>query len=415
MDNINKKEFFEYLKSGSFIELRNNINIFEQNNNPVFIEKQLEKYYQELLLRYNVDTGLFKEYDLLLEGYKFSNNEKVNNFILYGKSIEEVTSFIEHGFGENEELKNILKAETSLKLTEIIIDALFKDNVYNVWLNINEMIRYNESLEEELKVLNKEKLKFYKLILEFDKIDNNKKLEIYNSLKDRNYNLIFYEDLRKLKDLSYEKIEKDMLKLEEHEEYLDNELTKQYGINIYNLIDKEYILLVRNQSKYQKTSHYVRNCYSLISNENNFIYIDLFSEKNYLYGYNKFDKNKILHVLEADSYSYSQKEKSSGFVNRIMTSKEIINADNCYSEIQIVNKKDDLKKDTYIIEKPNYMVAFDYITNDILKESKRLNIPIVIITKKQLELKNKINLQLNKNLDIYIDNIKNELIKRKIR
>ena len=46
-------------------------------------------------------------------------------------------------------LIDILKKETNKKISEIIIDALFSDNIYNVWLNIKEMLRYNKGLTKK--------------------------------------------------------------------------------------------------------------------------------------------------------------------------------------------------------------------------------------------------------------------------
>ena len=37
----------------------------------------------------------------------------------------------------------------------MVVDALFCDNIYNVWLNIKEMLRYNSKLDAEDKVLDK--------------------------------------------------------------------------------------------------------------------------------------------------------------------------------------------------------------------------------------------------------------------
>mgnify|MGYP003315802396 CR=1 FL=1 len=59
----------------------------------------------------------------------------------------------------------------------------------------------------------------------------------------------------------------------------------------------------------------------------------------YLYGYNTLEKERVLHVLEVDAYSENDKEDASKYVNRIMTSKEIVNSSISYSEIQIINIK----------------------------------------------------------------------------
>ena len=63
-----------------------------------------------------------------------------------------------------------MKGEVNRKISEVVVDALFCDNIYNVWLNIKEMLRYNSKLDAEDKVLDNDKIDFYQMILNFDKI-----------------------------------------------------------------------------------------------------------------------------------------------------------------------------------------------------------------------------------------------------
>ena len=51
------------------------------------------------------------------------------------------------------------------------------------------------------------------------------------------------------------------------------------------------------------------------------------------------------------------------------------------NEIQILNDK---KNHYYLSRKPDYMIALEKVSDKILKESKRLDIPIVIIKKEKV-------------------------------
>lgn len=412
---LKSKIFFNALKSHSFIQFRTNINHVEKYNNPVFIEENLKKYYEEMILNYNKESKMFREYDEILEKIKYIKIEYGKNFILSGDFIFKINKILrENPKPDINKITSILLKETSKKLSEIIVDALFRDNIYNVFLNINEMIRYNELLGTEQKVLTKEKLEFYKLILSFDSINNDKKIEIYNNLKDKNYNLTFYEDLRKLKDLSYKEIKEELSNPIAYYDCLDKENSNKYEIDIYDLRNKEYNLLVRKQWTYQEISQYEANCYSLISNENNQVF-NMDETVGYIYGYNNFEIDKIVHVLETDAFSASCKENCSIYVNRIMTLRQIINSNNGYSEIQIINKKIEEDNYKYKVLKPNYLVVFENITDRVIRESKRLNIPIVIINRQKLQKENEVNIDLNKDLDIYVDNTYYEDKKKLIR
>ena len=406
-DIVKSKDFFDKLKCSSFIKFRDNINNVEKCNDPIYIEERLRNYYDELLSSYNSDSKMFKEYENFLSKQIGLENIDENDYIL---SMDAIFSF--NNFENNEEIIDNLQKITSKKISEIVIDALFQDNIYNVWLNIKEMIRYNEMLTDDEKVLNKEKLEFYKLILDFDNVDSDTKIEIYNKLKDKNYNLIFYEDLRKLKDLSYDKIQESMLNPMVHSEYLDKTMTDKYGVDVYDLRDKEYTMLIRRELNHHDQSQSVRNCYSLISNENSQVFG---GPTGYLYGYNTFEKDKILHVLETDSFSSSQKDNSSKYVNRVMLPKEIVNGSNWYSEVQIVNTKSESYPTMYDTKSPDYIVVFETVLPTAVAESKRLNIPIVIISDQKLEDDKKIDIKLDDKKDIYVNDYFTEITRKSSR
>lgn len=411
---VGKKEFFERLKSPSFVTFRNNINIVERNNNPLVIEKRLRDYYEELLSSYNPFTKIFNEYSVIINNPRI-RTQSFNDFILSDDLIINVREILRHDYSlENKkEIIELLREVTNKKITEIVTDALFQDNYYNVCLNIKEMLRFNDKLSDDLKVLDKEKKEFYQMILNFDNMSCEEKIELYKKLKDKNINLVFYEDLRRLKDLSYDMIKDDMLKLKEHPEYLNIDISKKHNINVYDLRDKKYVLLVRSMRRFYPDSLYESNCYSLISDENNDTY-GLDYGFGFLYGFDKFDNDTILHVLETDAFSASSKEESSKYVNRIMTAREIVNSDNWYSEIQIVNRKNIVDNHKYDALRPSYIICYDEINDEVVEEAKRLRIPVVLLKKQILLKENKTNIVFDRDTDLYVDDyISESTIKRK--
>ena len=118
----------------------------------------------------------------------------------------------------------------------MVVDALFCDNIYNVWLNIKEMLRYNSKLDAEDKVLDNDKIDFYQMILNFDKISCEDKINLFNKLYDKNISVSFYDDLRKLKDISYDMIKKDLIDLSKCDDKLvSNDID---DVKVYDLRDK---------------------------------------------------------------------------------------------------------------------------------------------------------------------------------
>lgn len=410
-DNILKKnEFFELLKSESFIEFRNNINSAEKCNNPIFIEDKLEKYYDEIISSYDIEKGIFKDYEFILLNpgngldssymFDFDTVWKISNYLIKLDN--------GHFYYENKDaLVSFLQKETSMKLSEVIIDAIFRDNIYNVWLNINEMLRYNNTLDEKSKILDKNKIDFYKMILNFDNIDNLCKIELYNKLKNKNFNYTFYNDIRTIKDYCYDKIKNNLFNTDNCLEYLDKNSSLKYGITVYDLRDKEYDMLVRTQAKFRDNVQYRRGCYSIISNENTQVFGE-YDTDSFVYGYNSFDNDVVIHMFERDSYSTNFRDTPSRYVNRIMSSEQLVKGSSSYNEIQLLNKKNNSGKYKWDAKTPDFIVVYDIVSDKHINESRRLGIPIVIIRRKKLEKKDIIDVNFDNDVDAYVSDLYSE-------
>lgn len=390
-DVVNKKEFLDKFKGNSMITFRANVNRFLINQGDIYFEERITKYEDEMISDFDINTGLFNQYKWLIDNINFLVDKNFSyigiDFFYDSKTNYECRKFIAIDDEDNiyikdeEGLFNYLAWLSKAKLNEIIIDRLFKDNIYNVFLNIKEMIRYNKQLNDNEKVLNDEMCEFYNTVLNIDKLDNDKIIEFYNKFKDKNVALMFYDDVRKLKDLSYQKIKQDMIKPEEMAGMEDKELSNKYGVPIYDLRDKEYVMLIRCLNwEHNPLNHNKRDCYTILSNDNSSVIRD----DAFIYGYSDFNDDCVLHIFEGDSFSGDVKNDElsvgSDRVNRIMTSREIANTSHWYSEVQIVNKKSNDNKGLFETLIPSFLVVYDEINEKILKEAKRKNIPIYIIS-----------------------------------
>lgn len=397
---INSPIFFELLKRESLIDFRINVNNVLRYNPSIFILEKIDKYYDIMIDSYIESTDMFSCYYEYIE--EFKKNTKINkkycdyffdDYIFY--KLEELREYDfftgKFGFNNMDKLYQFFSKETGIRLSEIIVDSLFQDNIYNVWLNIKEMLRYHKLLDKEQQILNENIVSFYDMILNIDKLNNSDKIKVYHEYKDKNISFMFYQDLRNMKNLSYRNIKKELIKLEEYPDFLDEEQTNKYGIPIYDLRDKEYIMLSRCLMKFSDTTIYPRSCYTLFSNEN----CEFFNNNLYIYGYYDFDYNKIVHVFENDSHSndYINKNNEIGSdkVNRIMSSLQIVN-NGIYSEIQLMNSKifgdDNLFKNL----KPNFLIVVNNVSEENILEARRLDIPIAIIK----------NVDLLENVDEYV-------------
>lgn len=388
---IYQEEFFDHFKSTSLIQFRANVNQFSIHQPNIFFEEKVYKYEDGLIASYDVKSGLFIQYQYLLDNLELLDN---SNFIykeidfFYDSDLNyEIRKNIAYDDNNQiyikakEEMVKYLQDLSKRKLNEIIIDRLFKDNIYNVFLNIKEMLRFHKGLSEEEQLLDSEQIDFYKTVLNIDRLDKITIMKFYEKFKDKNVAFMFYEDLRKLKNKSYDKIKKNLFQPENMKELEQKELSKKYDVPVFDLRGKEYTILARCMNRSNNNLTYNRrDCYTLLSDENSSVMYD----DSYIYGYSGFDNDCVLHVFEADSFSgdvkWSELDSGSDRVNRIMTSQEIATNSTWYSEVQIVNKKNNQNNNMFETLKPSFLIVYDDIDEKTLNEAKRNNIPICIIS-----------------------------------
>ena len=415
-DILLQNDFFDMLKHSNFSEFRRNINAVEKYNDPLIIQSKLSKYYDELINEYDKDRGIFRYYGEILDNPSLLKSRKRDDFIFNFDVKYMFSPYMDYDddgklvLKNSDELLDKLKNITSLKLSEVIVDALFCDNIYNVWLNIREMLRYNEKMIPSDRIIADERVSFYELIFNFDNVSSDDKIELFKKLKDKNVNSMFYDDLRKLKDYAYDRIRDDMFVISNNGDKISDELSKKYGTDVYDLRDSKYTMMVRTLGcRYQEGTNNSRDCYSIVSDENN----EVHGNYDNIYGYSSFDNDRVIHMLEMDSFSSDISDRSgvSRYVNRIMTSKEITNGSSWYSEVDIANKKDDNGK--YKTMKPDFIIAYDLVSDLNVIESKRLGIPIVLIKKSLLKDSDRIDTGFKDDVDAYnsFDGYRNKIVR----
>lgn len=387
---LKSDKFFDSLKGKSLIDFRNNINVVEMNNLPEYIESKIGKYYDELLASYDESSGMFREYlEIMNNPDDFRSYSKFNDYIMDDEAFD-ISRMIRGN--NNDNCASKFKTLTSKKISEIVVDGLFSDNYYNVCSNIWEMFRFNSKLSLEERVLDKDKEEFYQLILDFDKTSCGDKIKLYRELKDKNINLMFYEDLRKLKDKSYDMIKSSLFNAGNSE--LDKELSDKYGTMIYDMRGKDFFMLVRSMAGHRDDVGVERACYSIISNDNTRVFT---GGSATIYGYNSFENDRVLHMFEQDSFSADSRNDSlssgSKRVNRIMTAEELANGSSWYSEVQLVNLKKE--ENVYTAKKPDFIVVYDEPSEINIAESKARGIPIVIIRRQALERDKKVDISMS--------------------
>ena len=203
-------DWFEKLKDTSLLEFRRKINLILSTSPSFEIEYKVKKYYEYLLNQYNDDSKLFFVYEEIINLFKNDNLEVLYNYNNFNYFVDRKLVIKLQDYGHYSDRLMLvyeeLKKRTSIKISEIVVDGLFQDTIYNVWINLREMLRYNNSLDNKL--ISYDKIDFYQLILNIDNISCEEKIKLYHDLKDKNIALMFYEDLRIVKDHSYNEFNK---------------------------------------------------------------------------------------------------------------------------------------------------------------------------------------------------------------
>lgn len=68
------------------------------------------------------------------------------------------------------------------------------------------MLRFHDALDDKAKFIEEDRLDFYRSILDIDKFGCEDKIEMYRKLKDKQIHLLFYQDLRRAKNIAYQDI-----------------------------------------------------------------------------------------------------------------------------------------------------------------------------------------------------------------
>lgn len=383
-DIMKQDYFFEKLKADNFVDFRRNINRLYRNNYSDIIQRKVDKYRENIINSYDKAKEIFKQYDFQTQDQidKLYDNNK--DYILDSETKFNIVSNLK----DKEKLNQYLKKRTSEKLSEVIIDSLFNDTKNNVSLNINEMLKYNDYLSENKKVLDGDKSDFYSIIKNLDNIPNDKKIEMYENLKEKNVMASFYNDISKLREISYQEISDSLFKTENNIDSFSIEESEKNNVEVYDLSKKSYYLLVRVLSReYHEGTNSSQSSYSLISDKNLSVFEN--ATNSLIYVYDKIDPKRIINVYQGDSYTVDDKNNLTNRVNRIATPKEIVESNSSFSEINIANEKNKDYNGTdenykYKEMKPTGVLCIGKITKRQVDECKRLNIPL-LDTGKEIE------------------------------
>ena len=270
---------------------------------------------------------------------------------------------------------------TNKEIIDYIIYYFVGDNYYNFLVNFNQMLLYMKHINKIL--ISKDHIKFYQDCLRLKDLNREDMILFFNQNRNKTkFFEMFYDDMRIIKNHSYNDLTSKSLVLEKNNKLYDKKLSNKLGIDVYYLDGEEFYAFVRcilpNKDGFNIDDIYCNlpkkyYSFSYIGNKN-IGTIDKVNNMGITLLYSNINSNNIVHVHHMDSSS-SISSKNEVFVsnkiNEISSADSLIRDTKCYNEIVI-------KKGDFGI-KPAAIICFNEIQDKDLEISHKYKLPIVLI------------------------------------
>lgn len=367
------------LKSNNYREyanhlLKNNFEFYQ------IVEKKRNKYVDKKINNCGEILEEYSNYQEFTLEYMFQRfNYKVADEMYQAKRN-----------GQYDIMYEILKKQTKKELFEMIVENFFKDIPYNFLANLKAILDYQKESDLKLNI----NLDLYKDIMNFNNMSIDSIKSFFNKYKNLDNATRFYDDYSSVKKKSYEKINDDLFKPNQSSKLYNEELSKKYGRDVYYLDGDNFNLCIHS-TRYRESleSLWMNNkktvSLSIIGNKN----INYFNSgtNDIIFGFNHLKVDNIMHLSNTDSYT--SHEYGTDKIQKIYSTDKLMNDTKGYNEILYSEKN-------LVDFKPDFIVAFDFITDKQLEVANYFNLPIVLInSSKYLKNSGLESLNENKYLD----------------
>ncbi len=287
--------------------------------------------------------------------------------------------------GEFAETINLITKSLDEKKSDYIIDYHFEENYYNVMYDLRELLEFYYAGNIDIP---EDRLYLYQQIVNIDMLSSQEKIELHNELKQYNMMEIFYDDMSFARKQVRKAIKDYSMVKEELVKFKDEELSNEYGVDVYNIEDNPFFAIVKSNIN-REDNLPVGHSYSLVGNG----CISVFGtpEYNDTYVYDSSDLNpeQIVHVFPRDSFTmykpFSFTSNATDRVEQLMMPDELLYNKRTYNEILILERG---KKETDIDSripklKKIALYCVDQITAKDVETAKIHNIGIMLINSKK--------------------------------
>lgn len=287
--------------------------------------------------------------------------------------------------GEFAETINLITKSLDEKKSDYIIDYHFEENYYNVMYDLKELLEFYYAGNIDIP---EDRLYLYQQIVNIDMLSSQEKIELHNQLKQYNMMEIFYDDMSFARKQVRKAIKDYSMVKEELVKFKDEELSNEYGVDVYNIEDNPFFAIVKSNIN-REDNLPVGHSYSLVGNG----CISVFGtpEYNDTYVYDSSDLNpeQIVHVFPRDSFTmykpFSFTSNATDRVEQLMMPDELLYNKRTYNEILILEHgRTQTDIDSRIPKlKKIALYCVDQITAKDVETAKIHNIGIMLINSKK--------------------------------
>ncbi len=298
---------------------------------------------------------------------------------------EEETDYIKRSIGSrfDECIKNI----SNRWLLDYIIYYFFQDSYYNFICNLFQMTRYLRDINVEL--VDIKHLNLYNKFCDLSKLSFIERINFFKENCDKlGVMEMFYDDMRKVKDHSYQQLVNSSLKPDKKLSIYNKELSDKDGVDVYYLDGEEFYAFIRSFSLekvnsdaeedylFSRTNKYGYSM-SYISNSN-IGTIDL-EQKEITLLYADISPSQIAYVHHDDAHTGRITDKLDRYIsdkiNEISTPSDLMSNTKSYNEIYIRPRNGEIR--------PCAIICYDTISEEQLAFAKKYHLSIVIINREK--------------------------------
>lgn len=238
--------------------------------------------------------------------------------------------------GEFAETINLITKSLDEKKSDYIIDYHFEENYYNVMYDLKELLEFYYAGNIDIP---EDRLYLYQQIVNIDMLSSQEKIELHNELKQYNMMEIFYDDMSFARKQVRKAIKDYSMVKEELVKFKDEELSNEYGVDVYNIEDDPFFAIVKSNIN-REDNLPVGHSYSLVGNGCISVFGIPKYNDTYVYDSSDLNPEQIVYVFPRDSFTmykpFSFTSNATDRVEQLMMPDELLYNKRTYNEILIL-------------------------------------------------------------------------------